>query len=280
MRTMLAAKLLLVSKLWLFMLVLLSSTPMSARADASTGASFVIDNLRYELTDLDPNDGITPSLTFVIDPNARDAHAIARAFGHFGEVARDYSPWLPAGAPSAASLSFSYGSVNASLTGLLGSTLSLQGSAVLSANDGVERSMSMRADSGPLGFVLSPMSAVTWRTDIEAHGATLLPSAPAAGGLVFLEVSMAVYSDLLPESAVLEERHARTAFPGKGFDLQETFEITLSNRLATDTESTLVLNGFGSIASAVSPVPEPANWALLLAGAGLMSTLRRRRRPA
>ncbi len=69
-----------------------ASIPVSATTEAQTSATFTINNLRYDLTDLDPHDGITPTLTFMIDPNVREPHAIVRPFGHFGEVAREFSP--------------------------------------------------------------------------------------------------------------------------------------------------------------------------------------------
>lgn len=260
--------------------LMLASISASASTDARTNATFSIENLRYDLTDLDPYDGITPALTFTIDPNARWHNTIVRAFGHFGEIARDYSPTQPAGTPSSVGLSFPFGSVTASMTGAPDANLSLQGGAIFTVADGVERNMSMRADSGALNFMLSPMTAVTWRSDIAAHGATVLPMEPAAGGLASLSLSMSVYSQLLAESAPLRAFQQLTALPGERFDFQDTFELTLSNTLMNEAESVLNLNGSGYLVNAMSPVPEPAGWAMLLAGAAVVSPLARRRRPA
>lgn len=266
----------LVSVLLSTVILILPSVAASATPYDNTSTSFVLDNLRYDLVDLDPNDGITPSLTFTIDPTSRNSHARVRARNRFGDAVRDYGPWLPPAAPSSVSLDLFPWNASASMTGTLGTDLSLQGDATISGADGIERTLSTWADSGYITFVLSPMSAVTWHTDIEGHGIAAAVTAPTAGGMVSLELSLSLFS----ESPAQSERSSYrfTAAPGDRFDLNDTIEATLSNTLATGIQGGVNLNGSGYLSNSVSPVPEPAHWALLLTGLAVITGARRRAR--
>jgi hypothetical protein len=153
----------------------------------------------------------------------------------------------------------------------------LAGNVSVGALDGGQTSINASARAGYLPFVLSPRSAVTFTLDstISALTTRVLPGA-AAGGANGNTV-LAVRSELLPDWAPAQDTQWLSIGADQNLTQQDTLQVTLSNPLGRDVNNQLAIFGSISATSHAAPVPEPAGWAMLLAGAGLMGAIARRR---
>lgn len=258
-------------------LLLLSMTACGA-AGAQNASSFVIDNFRYELVDLDPNDGIAPSLAFNINPAIAESLANVTSYVFWaGQTDGDFSAPSPAATPGSASLTTAFGNGTSAFSGGLNAGMRLEGSVAIGPLDGGQTSISARVQAGYLPFVLSPMTAVTFRVDSTIRALTAPPVPDAALGSASGETHMVVRSELLPEWEPLHDYRWLTAQPGQSIDQQDALQLTFTNPLARDTNNLLAIFGSAGAASHAAAVPEPAGWAMLLAGAGLVGAIARRR---
>lgn len=246
-----------------------------------------LGNLTYTLTDLDPNDGIAPSLIPLASaPRASTSMALTttrdglrnqdtehRVDGTvpLDSVAHAYSYVSADGAP-ATRLGVAAKVSGGSLAGL-----ALQASADNNATPGDHYAASLAAtDRAP--FVLSPMTLITFSVDYELS--TVIGPLPLDSQL-FSTYATAAFNLVVQEEygnyVVADSanyfsgrEHLGTAGPG-------SLTMSYANYAAVGLTSYLSLNTLANATSNVPlPVPEPMTYAMLLAGLGIVVGARRR----
>lgn len=256
-------------------LLLLTSAMLAGAAQAQASGSVTISDLRYQLFDLDPNDGITPSLTWESSAFALPSYALATSHiegDPFQTV--DYMRGQFALELVSAELLLDTGRSASAMHGALENGLVLQlGSAIVS--DQFYGNFAGEIHSGYIGFVLSPMTAVTFRSDV-ALGADI--RAPSPGQL---SDSVSLMSELIvnfngPGAAYthIAQQNWSSSSVGSAPPGDTALEMTLSNTRAYALSNELALYGAISVASAASPVPEPSSWVMLAAGLALLTRRR------
>jgi len=245
-------------------------------AFAGSSAQATLDTLTVTLVDLDPGDGIAPSISF-IGGASRASAVVFQPFGVFDEdVANGSSVWSDVGA----SVTLSLGRAAASLAGAgadgSGAALQVSGQA---AEPGAPLGASVQYQAqvwAPYvaagAFVLSPHTAVT--ISAEASLSTITQSSATshdvagAGAYLFLNGTGDVIS-LDCESFAGQQC---TATDGR------LLSVTFSNAAATSADATF--QAWAQVAgfSQAAAVPEPAGPLMLLAGLGVVGSLARGRR--
>jgi hypothetical protein len=259
-------------KLRSILAVALLATPCIAGAGVTGQAT--LNNFSYTLTDLDPNDGVTPSITFLPVPTAG-------ASAGAGMLMFDYSAGNVRASPiidgsSSQPMSADYTAQGLTIGGSLSGAASLD-TARLSLYASTDPSFGHDASAYATGntrrveFVLSPYTSLTdsgeynrlsmdgdlWLTGEDANNCCVSQRFTADAGFL--------------------------SGPVPAFDRIDTILGTYSNDSASSFQGELLM--YGSIdalsaASAVTaptpPVPEPANVAMLGAGLPLLLALRRR----
>ncbi|UGQ48334.1 hypothetical protein [Massilia endophytica] len=242
----------------------------SAPALADVDATITYGKLSYTLTDLDPSDGIAPSLSFI--PLSSD--------GYSGTLGASYSEWYR-GHPAVSDylnrsdfeggpLSLDYVRGDSTMHASLGSRGAAP-SQVLTIEDHLrttDRTLNAYHSifSDPVAFTLSANTSVTFHTamDYSAH-----VSGP---GSSFLARSvLEVFID--PAG---EDGHTVNAEGVSGIgDGTTLLQASFSNGTSASAEGYALLSLFTS-AAVVSPVPQPAHGAMLLAGLAVLGLVRRR----
>lgn len=246
-----------------------------------------LGNLTYTLTDLDLNDGITPSLMPLASaPRASTSMALTitndglrnqyiehrvKGIMPLDPVAHAHSYFGADGAPATRL------GAAASVSGGLLSGLALEASAHNNASAGDHIAASLAAtDAAP--FVLSPMTLITFSADYELNDAIgpLPLDAP-----LFSTYSSVSFLFLVQEEYSLQYvADSATYFGGRdsyGTAGPGTLTMSYANREAVGLTSYLTLNAWANATSNVPlPVPEPMTYAMLLAGLGIVVAARRR----
>jgi hypothetical protein len=260
------------------MVTILLAPRVHAAGPAVTGQA-TISQLSYTLTDLDPKDGITPSITFL---------PLSSTNGEAGAVLLTYE--IPGGWKN----DFHYGVGRESLTySLSGPDETLSGSASglddvrnwainaqasASFADGEPNVIDAKALSGAQAFMLSPhtglaVTVTTRRTWSVDPGASFNDFATDA------YLILAIQDPLGPINTY--------ATPGGGplgpasYDLIENAIATYGNNNAASVIGSLELYAdvlISHAGSPVSPVPEPGSVALYAVGLPLLLALRQRAR--
>lgn len=271
--------------------LLLSATAAGGAFAQSTGSATVSD-VRFELIDLDPNDGIAPSVTFVADPESRSVADWSRRVLYYESDLKYTQPAL-----NPVSITSSWTSPNPNtppgsridlsasvLGGALGA-LTMQASAEALYTGG-EFFASTRAWSGYVGFLLSPMTAMSVFADAAVHGTAGPLSAPGlvAGGAggVWMQLGSAgsQQTPIVALSQTMQYGYDPLA------ELERTLTLGYSNTLATSSSHYLVLEAAATVSNSLltdppPPVPEPATHAMFAAGLGLLGAFGwRRRKPS
>ncbi|HEX8612677.1 MAG TPA: PEP-CTERM sorting domain-containing protein [Telluria sp.] len=246
-----------------------------------------IGNLTYTLTDLDPNDGIAPSLMPLASaPRASTSMALTITNDgvrnqYIEHMINGTMPLDPVsdvnyyassdGTPPtrlAAAASVSGGSL---------SDLALEASAYNNASAGDHIAASLAATNAA-PFVLSPMTLITFSMDYAIHDAIgpLPLDAP-----LFSTYSAVSFIFLVQEEYSLEYvADSVTYFGGRdsyGTAGPGTLNVSYANREAVGLTSYMTLNAWANATTNIPmPVPEPMTYAMLLAGLGIVVGARRR----
>jgi hypothetical protein len=265
------------------------ATCVAAPAEAQALAEVQLSNFRWALTDLDPNDGITPSLTFFPQPiglhssvrwNFIDTHTgytrSDMAFGGGFPSTVASGPWFDDEPHYRADLAAS----------IIGSTLA---NTVMRARAaGYDRAGEMFSNimalSGGMNFTLSPNSAVSFFADASVHSATWADAAPGYRSIansmarMWLSPSFGNWG-----STVLEHTAQYGDDTGSGYD--QVMRMDYANLGIYDAHLGVALETMATISTALAPIPEPETYALLLAGLGIVAGARqlqrsRRAKPA
>ena len=270
------------------------ATSAPALADASSSATF--GNLVITLTDLDASDGITPSFTFNVNgPSFIDS----RAEG-FGDVAESYQ--FQNYAPLQGAL-FT-GETHSAWSSSAGSIMTANNVAGFSAMSAEGAAHSGLAGYGTYSaasigatpentFTLSANTAITFSVLADMRARTSMG--------YNLEADMAEYATahaLLNVGGMVDGsfvNDAQERFITAGFDvlddnttigvsnswsglLSASFANTGTTEASGFLQTFVIVDGYSSVWDGVTPVPEPATYAMLLGGLALLGAAGRRRR--
>jgi len=233
----------------------------SVYAEASSSATGI--NFRYTLTDLDPTDGITPSLSFA------NGAAYNASAGAGVQLAGVDTTSVHYGAstfgPVASSESNAQSSASAAISGdgsLGGATLHAQGQ---STPGPVATSYTATTTVLRPSAVVDPYASFTLSANTEVH--FMLDVDLKAKSTNFHELATALaYFDIFDTTG--RNYHAQLnadLFAMGNSEVKDLLEIYVGN-FTGDAQTYYANVGVQAIGSVLAPVPEPATYALMLSG--------------
>jgi len=249
--------------------------PMAAKAENSAFAT--LETLTVQLLDLDPSDGVTPSITFL-----QDSHIISGAYTYLprgSEVKPEFGvhPWTPISSTSSTQWATSTASITGPATAQ-DSTFSASGRSNLPISGNLNINQAgyyARATSRPIdstvNFSLSANTKI-----VVAATATIAGSASTSGITSYYNRD---YASSVASLAVSSGEYASydyiahqldTSVYGNPESYVDSRTVTVSFSNATDYDvygslDVIAKIDGGAYASA-SAVPEPTTTALMLAG--------------
>lgn len=267
----------------------------AAMADAYGSGG--MGQITITLIDLDPNDGIAPSLSFAAgaDFNGPHLYGYVRASTPDEDVYREFErigQTQASGISGGSSTAWSSASGSASgMAGLGYGPMTVQGSA-LSGADASGVFYSLIYGSGAQ-FTLSAHTAVSFSVDGWAHGQTTLGGDPdtgfdeAGGALLELELGGTATDGSLTWDRQQGYAVARYTLDANGLvtgtteDWAGRLSVSYANTADASADGIFLAKLSASGYSvAAAPVPEPQSAALLLGGLALLALGRRRARKA
>ena len=262
---------------------LAASTFASADALADAGGTVTLGQFSYTLTDLDPNDGISPSLTFLPLTGLGDQAAQIKMVYESGASA----PTLIKQSTGTEPLSLDFRTMSGSATGLSSLATTVLSASAYATEQDMSGSISSSAWSAVQDFVLSPHTElsvialahysgalVPVETDYLSLSADILLHAAGPDGAIDTSFGAIPYNSGYgaPATRIDRSLHVVGAFAN---DNDTPLSGTL--RMVAGVDATafgFVGSGGGTVVP--PPVPEPASIALLAAGLPLLLALRRR----
>lgn len=242
-------------------------------ASAGVTGQVTLNNVSYTLTDLDPNDGVTPSITFL--PTSQS-----------GAIVLQYSPGNASHTPGGDGSSDGYQAPGMSVGGSFSGLGSLT-SASLTAFAGADQAVGQRVtawastNSGWFDFVLSPHTALSISADVQFSG-----QVTAGGDANRLDMDGDIWLTGEGDSSGVSRQFSTDSGtlrnPTAPFDWMASVLGTYANDSAASFPGSLLLYttvdalSVPSAVTAPPPVPEPANIAMLAAGLPLLLALCRR----
>ena len=244
----------------------MSSAALAADASAS------LTNIRFKLTDLAPGDGVAASLTTV--PNATKTDLFASAsFDGIAQTNQTIATGvLVPGSINASGLAATAGS------GAQGGSLFSSGTAGDRGTFQSQASVYSAADGLATSFMLSPHTrlTITAKMDLSISITDVCGSfqcekavATASIGGLFGNSGASQSTSLFLDASALD-----------GSFRAQTLHDVMTVSFVNDGDTSLGIWGFSMFTfvngvGAVTPVPEPATWASLLAGLAALTAVRR-----
>jgi hypothetical protein len=262
--------------------VALTASTLATSAFAQASAQAFVSNIGYTLLDLDPNDGITPALTW-LDTASGTSGNLSKQLGMGKAGGPNY---VSTGSYTTINPGFdntSSGSVNSS-----NGALSIPGA--LQATGNIPSGGSFFNTAYHAGyFNLTPNTAVTFSAQFDSHVTATTPAyAPEPNGYfdwAYFQVSTGADITNLVEGYdwnFLCCRNLSGTRSSAGLhDATVDGSTALSRTYTNDTVSTskfgVLVNVSVSGYTVTPPVPEPGTWALMLLGLGGLGGLHARR---
>jgi hypothetical protein len=253
---------------------------LTAPSFAQAIAEVQLSNFRWTLTDLDSNDGITPSLTFFPQPvglhssvrwNFIDTHTgytrSDMAFGGGFPSTVASGPWFHEEPHYRVDLAAS----------IIGTTFA---NTIMRARaDGYDRAGEMFSNimalSDRIDFTLSPNSAVSFFADVSVHSQTWSEAAPGYMSIANSLVRMWLSPSFGNWSHVDLEHIAQYGTDsGAGYD--QVLSMNYANFGIYDAHLGLSLEALAGISTALAPIPEPETYAMLIAGLAILAGRKKR----
>lgn len=297
--------------------VVAAALVVAGPALAASTASTQLGNVQLRLIDLDPSDGVTPSISFIGGASRGDASISFVRPGSSGSENATFNGLFAAWEPGSAAVSGLYGSASSVLSGsgsASGSTLSTVGNATapgggfcLPGSDGFNscftNSAGYSANLSPgefFGtFVLSANTLLVLSVD-----ASLSASATGGGRVDQFNFFQTTNADFASAAASLQlsgvgpsgsgsqsSNDSRSMFVSAQYDFSTGLFLPSSDSFVGSMSvsftnlSSSSLSGNYSISQSVNGtaygdallVPEPGSWALMLAGLAAVAGVARRR---
>jgi hypothetical protein len=263
-------------------LVVLASLVCAGSASAQSTASVSLTNFRYVLADLDPNDGIDPSLTFApaTAVTSTGKSLVQEVFSAYEVV--DSAAGSEAFGQLSVAVNTPRGNASAFISGGL-DILSMQSASTLSAANGHGNYSETALSTGYRGFTLSPMTSVTFIGDLVLNAAFTPAAADLWTGSSLASAFIYLGSDLNGTPDSFSDGFTLWTGDNGPPSLSTQLTVTLANALGNSTSNELRLDAATQIHAAYysdvpAPVPEPSQWAMLMAGAAVLGGAAWRRR--
>lgn len=224
----------------------------SAHADTAVQATATIGNFSYQLIDLAPEDGIDPWIA--LSPDQYYGYALLYGTSDLTPVTTSLNR-------------FDAGTISAVSPGATAASSGLAHEGVVSLNLSANSASVYTQDR--LDFVLSPNTLAVFYANADING-TFDPNAFA------MSSDARLYSEVVVAPGTGVQRNTSVLANYDPIDMQAPLTIAVrsdANGLEGDIRLTASIT-----AEALSPVPEPAEAAMLLAGLALLPAWRRRAR--
>jgi hypothetical protein len=246
----------------------------SAGAIASGTSDATLSDLRIQLVDLDPGDGIAPTVSF--DSAGGGSFVAVENTSKWGNGAFANISAGITGGPVGGTASIS-GNI---LSGLKLQTTAYTNSTVENGFESEAFQFLKMADDSPLPFTLSANTRMVVSGHAVVNAETTLTKSDILGGEVFLalvdtleDAFAGKYSGLAILTAAAGLQRANPISDHEHADMSISF-TNATDASATGLFSVAVL----ASADTLVPVPEPGSGGLMVAGLGLVGLMLRRRR--
>ena len=238
----------------------------ASTASAQSSAQVSVSDFSWALVDLDPNDGIAPTLSFQ-GHQFETASSGSVSIETGGVPVMDARQGGGAFAPLSVSASNGLGSASGSIAGFPGSGFSLNANASLNSDAGAG-TLSHQLSTGYLGFVLSPMTAVTFSSRVVLSLGLDLP-APLTSGAASASVRFDVNTDINNFNESWSETASLGTTGGpQSYDAPLT--LTVANALGAYSLNQAQFSSAINAQVVAAPVPEPGTWAMFAGGLALL----------
>jgi len=263
------------------LLLFVLSAFLTGSAVAQTSGSVSLSNQRFDLVDLDLNDGVAPSLVFFLEPLAEPSSTrIIGAPHNRAWYVNDHDHAARAFDNVASSIAVDFGSGSASVEAGPAWQLDLHAAASVHPARAAFNAIDAQALACGLNFILSPMTTVTFRTDVTTHASTVEQRASSDYSRSRLHAGIAVYPVPFEFDAPWWKAVDWNAVNGQELRDAAILELTISNPLGMTQDYRLELNVSMDVLAQAAAVPEPSAWAMLLAGLVLFGYTARARHGA
>ena len=257
-------------------------------AQAGVTGEVTIGQFSYTLTDLNPNDGVSPSITFLPPDTAGPSAAPGTLLFSYSAGKVEGSHYVEGSDSHPVSVDYTEQglTVGGSLSGtaaLVTASLSLHASTDPSFGEDASAYATMH--SRWVDIVLSPYTALTVQAQVHFTG-----EVADSGKYKRLDMdgNLWLSGQNADDCCVSQRFSADSGYftgPTPAFDRIDTILGTWSNDSASSFQGSLLMYGSidalsqaGAVTGPPPPVPEPANVAMLAAGLPLLLALRRRGR--
>ena len=264
---------------FLRMLAVVAVLMLSAGAMAQSSSNAQLSNFRWELTDLDVNDGVDPSLTFMPMELGRHASIRWNYIDYHTGMARSDLAWGGGFPEVVAAAGPSFTDEPHLRIDLIGSIIgtSFENAVISASANGLDRVGQMFGNilslSDGINFILSPNTGVSFFADASVHSSAGFEAGPGYIAVGNSFVRMWFSPDRSNwSSSVLEHIAEYGQDNGSGFD--QALQMDYANLGGSTAHLTLQLEAIAAVSSALAPIPEPQTYLMLLIGLGVVLRMR------